>query len=164
MLPEATTRPVCGPLEMQGAVAHLKDPALEVLLFTVGGERYGVPLGQVVGLVRDLPPEPGREAEDGRILLFEGRDVPVFPAQDFLTDTATHAQIPREAIIFNDGKGLYGMAIDSTETVVDITPGDELYILPPQEATDACPCRAWAILTVGERPVIVLDMSGIAVH
>jgi chemotaxis signal transduction protein len=149
---------------MYTEAAHLKDPALEVLLFTVGGEQYGVPLGQVVGLVRDLSPGLEEASDDGRILLFEGVDVPVFPARDYLHATAPRSRPAREAIIFNDGEGLYGMAIDGTDAVVDITPGDELYILPPEPPTDACPFRVWAVLTVGERPVIMLDMSRVAVH
>jgi hypothetical protein len=148
---------------MRAAVAHLKDPVLEILLFSVGGARYGVALDQVVGMVHDLPGNSLDDEEDGRLLLFEGRDVPVFPAGDFLRETVLDAT-PGEAIIFNDGQGLYGMAIDATDSVVDVTPGDDLYVLPPQQATDSCPCRPWAVLTVSDRPVILLDMSRVSVH
>lgn len=143
---------------------QLKDPVLEVLLFRVGGVRYGVSLGRVMGLVRDLP---GAETDptDVRSLLFEGKDVPVFPAADFLAGMGPGTVAAREAILFNDGKGLYGMAVDAADGVVDITPGDELYVLPPEdELDDDAPCRAWGVLTVAERPVILLDVSLVAVH
>jgi chemotaxis signal transduction protein len=142
---------------------QLKDPVLEVLLFRVGGVRYGVTLNRVMGLVRDLP-DAKCDPCDVQTLLFEGKDVPVFPAVDFLRGTGPASERAKEAILFNDGKGLYGMAVDAADGVVDITPGDELYVLPPEEATEESPCRAWGVLTVAERPVILLDLSQIAVH
>lgn len=148
-------------------VARMKDPMLEVLLFKVGGASYGVALGQVVGVVHDLPPAAAEDADsfsEAQMLLFEGRDVPVFPASDLLHQTAPPTRKPREAIIFDDGRGLFGVAVDGTENVMGITPGVDLYALPPQEATDLYPCRPWAILTVAERPVILLDMSRVSVH
>lgn len=148
---------------MLARVAHMKDPVLEVLLFSVGGVRYGIPLSQVVGVVQDLPRE-GMARIEAQTMLFEGRDVPVFPADDFIAEMGPHSENPREAIIFDDGQGLYGMAIDGTESVVGVTPGNELYMLPPQEVTDLHPCRPWGILTMAERPVILLDMSRVTAH
>lgn len=150
---------------MHTAAVRILDPVLEVLLFTVGGVRYGVSLNQVVGLVHDLPGEDATASEhEAQFLLFEGKDVPVFPADDFLHDVGPDSAAPNEAIIFDDGRGLYGMAIDSTDSVVGVTPGDDLYVLPPQEVTEMTPCRAWGILTVAELPVILLDMSRVAAH
>jgi hypothetical protein len=149
---------------VHASAARLLDPVLEILLFTVGGVRYGVSLNQVVGLVHDLPGEDAAPDHEAQFLLFEGKDVPVFPADDFLHDVGPDAATPREAIIFDDGRGLYGMAIDSTDSVVGVTPGDDLYVLPPQEATETTPCRAWGILTVAELPVILLDMSRVTAH
>jgi hypothetical protein len=150
---------------MRAAARHMKDPVLEVLLFSVAGVKYGVALRQVVGLVQDLPREEAWDLdEDAHLLLFEGRQVPVFPADDFLFDVGPRGGMPREAIIFDDGAGLYGMCIDSTHSVVEVTPGDDLYVLPPQEVTDQAPCRAWGILTLAERPVILLDMSRVSIH
>jgi hypothetical protein len=143
---------------------QLKDPVLEVLLFRVGGVSYGVTLNRVVGLVRDLPGAKN-DPFDVQSLLFEGKDVPVFPAGDFLLGTGPPSRRSREAIILNDGKGLYGMAVDAADGVVDITPGDELYVLPPEDAEeDDSPCRAWGVMTVAERPVMLLDLSLVAVH
>jgi len=138
---------------------------MEILLFSVAGVRYGVPLSQVVGLVHDIPGEdgaaPGYEAQ---VMLFEGKDVPVFPAGDFLQEVGPSTREAREAIIFDDGSGLYGMAIDTTDSVVGVTPGNDFYMLPPQEATELSPCRAWGILTHAEKPVILLDMSRVFAH
>jgi hypothetical protein len=150
---------------MRRSVARMKDPVLEVLLFQVGTARFAVGFGQVKGLVRDLPdPSEMDLTEDPHCVLFEGREVPVFPACDFMQGAAPPAQRPTEAIIFDDGAGLYGMAVDRTERVLSVTPGENLYTLPPRAATDANPCRAWAVLTVAEKPVILLDMSRVAVH
>ena len=150
---------------MDARVARMKDPMLEVLLFSVGGVRYGVALNQVVGLVHDVP-EGSRYDADGaaQVMLFEGKDVPVFPADDFLHEVGPDSQNMREAIIFDDGRGLYGMAIDTADSVVGVTPGNDLYVLPPQEASDLSPCRAWGVLTVAEKPVILLDMSRVSAH
>jgi hypothetical protein len=97
-------------------------------------------------------------------MFFEGQEVPVFPAEDFLHDVGPASSGPSEAIIFDDGEGYYGVAVDATESVVCVTPGDGLYMLPPQEATDHTPCRAWGVLTMAERLVILIDMSRVAVH
>jgi hypothetical protein len=144
---------------------------LEILVFSVGGSRYGVALGQIVGLVRDVPdtgdPEAGDDSEAWTGLdtvLFEDRDVPVFRADDLLAHTACPSRHPREVLIFSDGCGFYGMAVDSTGSVVQVTPGDDLYTFPPQEVSDVSPCRPWGMLTVAERPVILLDMKALVVH
>ena len=152
-------------MSLRRAVARMKDPVLEVLLFQVGGARFGVSFGRVVGMVRDLP-DPSEQdlAGDPHVVLFEGKEVPVFPASDFLSGAAPPAQRPREAIIFDDGRGFYGMAVDATEHVVGVTPGDGLYTLPPLGPDSNEACRAWAVLTLGSRPVILLDMSRVAVH
>lgn len=138
---------------------------MEILLFQVGGARFGVNFGQVVGMVKDLPDPTEHDVfGDPHTVLFSGRDVPVFPACDFLQEAAPPSQRPREAIIFDDGEGWYGMAVDSTDTVVGVIPGNDLYTLPPREATSMSPCRPWAVLTQSERPVILLDMSRVIVH
>lgn len=125
---------------MRAAVARLKNPVLEVLLFRVGGVRYGVELGQVVGLVRDLPPlGAGTMVEDAHLMLFEGRPVPVFPASDFLQTTGTDDRRPSEAIIFDDGRGLYGMAVEGTDRVMEVTVGDDLYVFPPRKRPTSPP-------------------------
>jgi hypothetical protein len=152
---------------MRLGLGRLTDPVLEVLLFRVGGARFAVTLNQVVGLVRDLPDAKGQGAPltaEPQTMFFEGQEVPVFPAEDFLHDVGPGVAHPSEAIIFDDGEGYYGVAVDATESVLCVTPGDGLYMLPPQEATDMCPCRAWGVLTVAERFVILLDMSRVAVH
>ena len=146
-------------------LARFKNPLLEVLLFSVGGARYGVELGQVVGVIRDLPEmQDGPDADTGNSILFEGRSVPMFPASDVLHDAGTSARQPREVIVFDDGRGLYGMTVDSADQVVEVSPGDELYTFPPQEVSDVSPCRPWGLLTVAERPVILLDMTSVVVH
>ena len=150
---------------MRTHVAHMKDAVMEILLFRVGGARYGVSLDQVVGVVHEIPGDsPGTDTYEAQVMLFEGRDVPVFPADDFLADTGPDVSNPSEAIIFDDGSGLYGMAIDATDSVVGVSPGDDLYVLSPQEVSDFSPCRPWGILTVADRPVLLLDMSRVSAH
>jgi hypothetical protein len=143
----------------------MMDPMLEILLFKVGGVSYGLALGQVEGLIRDLPnPESDEQTEEAQVLLFDGRDVPVFPATDLLQQVGPGCPRSREAIIINDGRGLFGIAVDCTESVVSVTPGSDLYTLPPQEYDSLHPCRPWGILTVGERPVMLLDVSQVSPH
>jgi len=150
---------------MRAAVARLKSPVLEVLLFRVGGVLYGVELGQVVGLVHDVPDARTEgSGADPHVMLFEGRPVPVFPPEDFLYTTGPAGGRHHEAIIFDDGSGLYGMSVEATESVREVTAGDDLYVFPPQEATDDAPCRPWGVLSLGQKPVLLLDMSRVAVH
>ena len=150
---------------MRRSAARLKNPVLEVLLFQVAGVQYGVELGQVVGLVRDLPhQDAGPVGGNPHLMLFEGRHVPVFPADDFLREIGPGSDRPQEAIIFDDGAGYYGMAVDSTGSVIEVTAGDDLYVFPPQEPTDGSPCRPWGWLALSDRPVLLLDMSQVAVH
>jgi len=150
---------------MRASVARIKHPVLEVMTFKVGQATYGVELGQVVGLVKDLPAEgsPDDWGDTDRVL-FRGRDVPVFPAADFLADAVTPGRKTREAILFDDGAGIYGMVVDRTGTVVEVTPGDDLYTFPPQMVTDSAPCRPWGLLTLQDHPVILLDMNSVTVH
>jgi hypothetical protein len=78
---------------------------------------------------------------------------------------AVHApRNPSQAILFDDGKGLYGMAVDATGDVVEVTPGDDLYTFPPQAVTDCTPLRPWGYLDLGERPVLLLDLAPVVVH
>jgi hypothetical protein len=150
---------------MRASVARIKNPVLEVLLFRVAGVEYGVELGQVVGLVHDLPNQrTAPVGGDPHLMLFEGRHVPVFPADDFMRDVGPPSVCPREAIIFDDGGGYYGMAVDGTGAVVEVTVGDDLYVFPPQEVTDESPCRPWGWLAAGDKPVLLLDMSRVLVH
>lgn len=150
---------------MRARVAHMKDPVLEVLIFSVGGVRYGIPLSQVVGLVKDIPHQQGTQAPIGaQCMLFEGIDVPVFPAADFIAEMGPHSEDPREVIIFDDGQGMFGMAIDGTDSVIGVTPGSDLYVLPPQDVSDLYPCRPWGVLTHSEKPVLLLDMSRVTAH
>ncbi len=152
-------------MRLRRAVARIKDPVMEVLLFQVGGAHFGVNFGHVVGMVKDLPDSSEADmTADPHLVLFEGREVPVFPACDFLQEAAPPSQRPREAILFDDGEGWYGMAVDSTQHVVGVTPGNDLYTLPPSEATMRSPARPWAVLSVSRKPVILLDMSRVVVH
>lgn len=143
--------------------ASVRTAALEIMLFTVGGTRYGIDLGQISGVVRELPEEHAFESwADESTILFRGRQVPVFMATDMLAPCA--ARSPKEVIIFNDGAGLFGMAVDSTDDVVEVSPGNDLYTFPPQEISEESPCRPWGLFTYCERPVILLDMTTVAVH
>ena len=152
-------------MRLRRSARRMMDPILEVLLFQVGGARFGVNFGQVVGMVKDLPDPCGADTlGEPHTVLLGGGEGPVFPGGDSLLMAAPPSGRPREAIIFDDGEGLYGMAVDATDAVVGITPGDGLYTLPPREATAASPCRPWAVLTQAERPVILLDMSRVIVH
>jgi len=149
---------------MRGRATRLKNPVIEVLLFQVAGVRYGVALGHVVGLVRDLSAVTGCGVFDPHVVFFEGRQVPVFPPEDFLSDVGPGGSVPNEAIIIDDGAGAYGIAVDCTENVVDVTPGSELYIFPPLDDAEPCTCRPWGMLTVAERPVLLLDLTRVGVH
>jgi hypothetical protein len=150
---------------MRANVARMMDPVIEVLLFSVGGVRYGVPLGQVVGLVKDL--EAATDAPRGAVaqmLLFEGIHVPVLPADDFIQEMGPRVSRGREAIIFDNGTGPYGVFVDAVHYVVEAVPGNDLYVLPPTEGEDPDAPRAWGVLTVAERPVLLLDLSHASMH
>ena len=56
--------------------ARLRHASLEVMVFEVGGVNYGVELGQVVGLVKDIPGDFETPWEDNCCILFQGNDVP----------------------------------------------------------------------------------------
>ena len=51
------------------------------------------------------------------------------------------------------------LPVDATGAVVEVTVGDDLYVFPPQDATDETPCRRWGWLASSDRPVLLLDMS-----
>jgi hypothetical protein len=142
----------------------MTDPVIEVLLFSVGGVRYGVPLGQVVGLVKDLETSAGAPRASAQTLLFEGNHVPVLPADDFIQEMGPRVSRGREAIIFDNGAGPYGVFVDAVHYVVEAVPGNDLYVLPPADGEDPDSPRAWGVLTVAERPVLLLDLSHASMH
>jgi chemotaxis signal transduction protein len=150
---------------MRAHVVRMKDSVLEVLLFSVGNVRYGVPLSRVLGLVQEpeldpLGPKPGTP----QVVLFEGCHVPVLPAHDFLHDIGPRNGRPREIIVLDDASGPFGIFVDATHSVVEIAAGDELYMLPPGEDDDRSPRAAWGIFTFAERPVMLLDLARTSVH
>ena len=150
---------------MRGHVVRMKDSVLEVLLFSVGSVRYGVPLGRVLGLVKEpeldpLGPPPGMP----QVVLFEGRNVPVLPAHDFLHDIGPQNGRPREIIVLDDVTGPFGIFVDATHSVVEIAAGDELYMMPPEEDSERSPRMAWGVFTFAERPVMLLDLARTSVH
>jgi chemotaxis signal transduction protein len=150
---------------MRAHVARMKDSVLEVLLFSVGSTRYGVPLSRVIGLVQEpeldpLGPPPGAP----QVVLFEGRNVPVLPAHDFLYEVGPASGRAREIIVLDDGEGPYGMFVDATHSVVQIAAGDELYMLPPGEDSEDSPRAAWGVFTFAERPVMLLDLARASIH
>ena len=66
--------------------ARMKLPRFEVLLFSVGGARYGIDVGSVAGLVRDLPDGVFETGGESITVMFEGSPVPLFPAAGFLPE------------------------------------------------------------------------------
>ena len=139
----------------------MKDTVLEVLLFSVGSVRYGVPLARVVGLVQEPDMDPlGPPWGTAQVVPFEGHNLPVFPAEDFLHGVGPRSSRPREIIVLDDGKGPYGVFVDATHSVVEIAPGDDLYMLPPSEEEDG----AWGIFTYAERPVMLMDLPRASMH
>jgi chemotaxis signal transduction protein len=150
---------------MRAHVAHMKDSVLEVLLFSVGGVRYGVPLSRVVGLVQELDLDPlGPLPGTAQMVWFEERNVPVLPADDFLHGIGPRSSRPREIIIFEGGEEPYGVFVDATHSVVEVVPGNDLYFLPPAEEPEEMTPRAWGVFTFAERPVMLLDMARASIH
>lgn len=150
---------------MRTNAARMMDPVIEVLLFSVGGVRYGVPTGSVVGLVKDLESAfPGGNGVCAQMLFYEGRHVPVLPADDFIRELGPRASRGREAILLDNGAGLYGISVDAIHDTVDAVPGRDLYLLPPREDEDPGAPRTWGVLTVAERPVLLLDLSHASLH
>ena len=151
---------------MRSHVVRMKDSVLEVLLFSVGSVRYGVPLSRVLGLVQEpeldpLGPPPGTP----QVVVFEGRHVPVLPAHDFLYDIGPRNGHAREIIVLDDVSGPFGICVDATHSVVEIAAGDELYMMPPDETSEErSPRAAWGVFTFAERPVMLLDLARTTVH
>jgi len=143
---------------------RMKHPRFEALLFSVGGARYGIDLDSVAGLVRDLPEGVFESGTEPVTVLFDGNPVPVFPAGGFLPESPPRTLAPREVILVHDGRGLCGMAVDSTVGVVEVTAGDALYAFPPRGSAAGSSWRPWGVLTVDRRPVILLDPVPATVH
>jgi chemotaxis signal transduction protein len=150
---------------MRSHVVRMKDSVLEVLLFSVGSVRYGVPLSRVLGLVQEPELDPlGPPAGTPQVVVFEGRNVPVLPAQDFLFDIGPRNGRAREIIVLDDVSGPFGIFVDATYSVVEIAAGDELYMLPPGDEAEGSPRAAWGVFTFAERPVMLLDLARTSVH
>ena len=99
-----------------------------------------------------------------QVVLFEGRNVPVLPAHDFLYDIGPQNGRAREIIVLDDLSGPFGIFVDATHSVVEIAAGDELYMMPPDEESEHSPRVAWGVFTFAERPVMLLDLARTSVH
>ena len=144
--------------------ARQRHASLEVILFEVGGVSYGVDLSQVAGLVKDVPDDFQSPYEENCCILFQGKEVPVYRGEDFLSGGVNHSRELGEALILDDGSGLFGLAVDSTSGVVEVFPGDNLYTFPPQKVSADRLCEPWGVLDRNGRDFLLVDLRPGAVH
>lgn len=136
---------------------------LDLLLFTVGGVRLAAPLDPVAGVLSDVSMHPGN-AGDLASIPFQGREVPLLRAENLFNVGAHTGGAPGAVILFHQGPALYGVAVDSVEDVLQLTPGDRLYRFPPEEPEWSTTRRPWGFVELGDVPILLVDFGPIRVH
>jgi purine-binding chemotaxis protein CheW len=129
------------------------DTDTHLVVFSLAGEEYGLPIARVQEIVRYSEPQPMAASPRwacGAIAL-RGVAVPV-------CDLAARAGVagdPSKIVIVETGAGIAGVIVDEVSEVVTVTAAE----LSPARGRDAA--LAAVIAHLGERLVAVLDPNAI---
>jgi len=138
----------------------VNDNGRQFVLFRVGSEEYGLPIGNVSSIIRyeTVTPVPRAPASVQGVIDLRGRVVPVVDLGKRLFGT-TLDPTPRARIIVTEtSAGAVGLAVDAASEVSTFLP-DQLMAAPeaalPRELVDAFE----AVVHLNGRLIILLDLE-----
>jgi purine-binding chemotaxis protein CheW len=129
----------------------------QIVVFKLGGEDYGIEIGQVREIIRrrEITPMPRQPPYIQGVINVRGTIIPVINLNNrfgFEGDASTHPHI----IIVESGDGLIGMLVDAVSEVIRV-PRDQIHPAPSiTTAVDSEYLRG--ICRLGERLLIYLDV------
>jgi chemotaxis signal transduction protein len=136
---------------------------LELLQFTVGGVHLAAPFEKVAGVVNDPATILPNGKENGSIE-FQGRRIPLLRAENIFSIGVRTREIPGAVIFFRHGGAVYGLAVDSADDLLQITPGDRLYRFPPGDPGWSSMRRPWGFIELGDVPILLVDFGPVPIH
>lgn len=140
----------------------MSDAGGQYVLFRVGPEEYGLPISCVSSIIRyeHVTPVPRAPRAVQGVIDLRGRVIPVVDLGKRLFGTE-FAPMPRSRIIVTESEGgEIGLAVDSATEVATFA-GDELMPTPAAVVAPEIADAFEAVVHVGERLVILLDLDRI---
>lgn len=134
--------------------------ANQYVLFRIGTEEFGLPIGKVSSIVRyeTATRVPRAPASVEGVINLRGRVIPVVNVGKRLFDTE-FTPSPHSRIVVAEGEGgAVGLAVDAANEVATVDAAD--IMPPPQTALSSETAEAFAgVVRYQERLVILLDLD-----
>jgi purine-binding chemotaxis protein CheW len=134
-----------------------KSNPRQLVVFTLAGEQYALPIRQVHEIIRYTQPRPVASSGDSvrGVISLRGRIVPV---RDLAARLGAHSEADEQSriVIVDSGSEILGVIVDAVEEV--LTVADEQLEQPPA-GTDST--LVDAIAQLGDRLVVLLAASTI---
>jgi purine-binding chemotaxis protein CheW len=126
----------------------------QVVVFSLGGEQYALPIESVSEIIRHTPPRAVAAADPYThgVIGLRGKIVPVFDLAARIGVVAGEAD---KIVIVDNHAGQIGVTVDEVDEVLTLT-SDQLERVPSADA-DAIE----AIAKIEDRLVILLDPAGL---
>ena len=130
--------------------------ATQLVVFTLGGEQYGLPITRVQEIIRYTEP---RSVTSGSPLVrgvinLRGRIIPVLDVA--LEIGCAHDAAQAEIVIVETPQGTVGMIVDDVDEVLEVDETQLAAIPTARQGLDT-------VATVGERLIVLLDPQALAV-
>jgi purine-binding chemotaxis protein CheW len=124
----------------------------QLVVFSLGGEEYALPIGSVHEIIRYT--EPRTVASDAAwirgVIGLRGKIIPIF---DLASRMGLQDPGSGKIVIVESGTGQVGVVVDEVEEVLTIS-SEQLEDGPASDAIDA-------IAKIGDRLVVLLDPEGL---
>ncbi len=110
----------------------VQEEQVETLIFQLGGERYGLPIQQIVGIIRFLEPAsvPHTVAFLDGIITVRGQMIPVINSRKRLGHEPCKPDKKTRIIVLQEGPDRYGILVDAVSQVVAL-PRNSIEPTPP---------------------------------
>lgn len=138
----------------------MNDQGRQYVLFRVGTEEYGLPIGCVSSIIRyeTVTPVPRAPASVQGVIDLRGRVVPVVDLGKRLFGTAFDVTPNSRIIVTETSAGAVGLAVDAASEVAAFTT-DRMMPAPeaalPRDMVDAFE----AVVHIDDRLIILLDLE-----
>jgi purine-binding chemotaxis protein CheW len=144
--------------EKKNQVLQRQGSEIQLVVFKLGGEEYGVEIGQVREIIRRrvITPMPSQPKYVEGVINVRGTIIPVVNLRKRFELQGDESTSPH-TIIVESGDGLMGMLVDSVSEVIRI-PGNQIHP-PPTVTTGIDTEYLRGICRLEERLLIYLDVE-----
>lgn len=141
------------------APAAPADRELHLVLFRLGREEYGVPIGLVREIVRvqDVTRVPHAPAQIRGVMNLRGRILPVVELRGRLGLDAAVLTHESRVVVVEVEKRTLGLLVDAVAQVTRVS--ERLIASPPEEVRSAGAEAVTGVARLGDRLLILLDLA-----